>query len=63
MKMILPLGSRSNKFEKWSPSWEDPCRVSGIVPENAYFVETLEGRRLAKALNRKYLKKYFPQEA
>jgi hypothetical protein len=21
-KMILPIGSRSNKFRKWSPNWE-----------------------------------------
>jgi hypothetical protein len=31
-----------------------------IVLENAYFVETLEGRALPKALNGKYLKKYHP---
>jgi hypothetical protein len=26
-KMILPLGNRSGKFGKWSPSWEGPFRV------------------------------------
>jgi hypothetical protein len=31
-----------------------------IVPGNAYFVETLEGKNLPKALNGKYLKRYFP---
>jgi hypothetical protein len=55
--MILPLGTQGNKFGKWSLSWEGPFKVIGIVPENSYFVETLEGQRLAKALNRKYLKK------
>jgi hypothetical protein len=53
-KTILPLGSRSNKFGKWSP--EGPYVVVRIVPGNAYFVETLEGQTLPKALNGKYLK-------
>lgn len=26
-KTILPLGAKSNKFVKWSPSWESPYRV------------------------------------
>jgi hypothetical protein len=54
-KTILPLGSRSNKFGKWSP--EGPCVVVRIVLGNAYFVETLEGQALPKALNGKYLKR------
>jgi hypothetical protein len=58
-KMILPLGKRDNKFSKWSPSWEGPYAVSRIVPGNAYFVKTLEGQELAKALNGKYLKRYY----
>jgi hypothetical protein len=59
-KTILPLGTRDNKFGKWSPSWEVPYRVVSVVPGNSYFVETLEGRKLNKALNGKYLKKYYP---
>ena len=59
-KTIFPLGARDNKYGKWSPSWEGPFKIVGIVPGNAYFVETLEGRVLAKALNGKYLKKYYP---
>jgi hypothetical protein len=59
-KTILPLGTRSNRFGKSSPSWEGPYRVVGIVPRNAYFVETLEGCKLEKALNGTYLKKYYP---
>jgi hypothetical protein len=58
--MILPLGTRNNKFRKWSPNWEGPYKVVGIVPGNANFVETLEGQGLAKALNGKYLKKFYP---
>jgi hypothetical protein len=26
-KKILPIGSKSNKFEKWSPNWEGPYRI------------------------------------
>jgi hypothetical protein len=59
-KMILPLGTRSGKFGKRSPSWDGPFRVIWVVPGNAYFVEDLEGYSLLKALNRKYLKHYYP---
>jgi hypothetical protein len=59
-KMILPLGTRSGKFGKWSPSWEGPFRVIRVVPGNAYFMEDLEGHSLPKTLNRKYLKCYYP---
>jgi hypothetical protein len=49
------------KFGKWSPSWEGPYMVVGIVSGNSYFVETLEGKGLTKALNGKYLiKKFYP---
>jgi hypothetical protein len=58
-KMILPIGWRDNKFGKWSPSWEGPYQVTRIVPGNAYFLKTLEGKSLSKALNVKYLKKYY----
>jgi hypothetical protein len=34
--------------------------VSKVVPGNAYFIKTLEGQELPKALNGKYLKKYYP---
>jgi hypothetical protein len=59
-KTILPLGTRSGKFSKLSPSWEGPFRVIPVVPGNAYFVEDLEGHSLSKALNGKYLKCYYP---
>jgi hypothetical protein len=59
-KTILPLGTRSGKFGKWSPSWEGPFRVIRVMPSNAYFMEDLEGYSLPKALNGKYLKRYYP---
>jgi hypothetical protein len=61
-KTILPLGTRSAKFGKWSPSWEGPFRVIRVVPGNAYFVENLEGHSLPKALNDKCLKCYYPSK-
>jgi hypothetical protein len=55
-KTILPIGSKSNKFGKWSPSWEGPYKVVKVCPWNSYMVETLQGQRLPRALNRRYLK-------
>jgi hypothetical protein len=43
-KIILLLGTRSDKFGKWSPSWEELFRVIRVVPGNAYFLEDHEGR-------------------
>jgi hypothetical protein len=59
-KIILPLGTRSGMFGKWSPSREGLFRVIRVVPGNAYFVEDLEEHSLPNALNRKYLKCYYP---
>jgi hypothetical protein len=59
-KMILPLGTRSGKFGKWSPSCEGPFRVIWVVLGNSYFMEDFEGHTLPKALNGKYLKCYYP---
>jgi hypothetical protein len=58
--MILPIGKRDNRFSKWSPSWEGPYMVSKVGPGNAYFIKTVEGQESSKALNGKYLKKYYP---
>ena len=60
-KSVLPVGSKDNKYGKWSPNWEGPYRVSRYVPGNAYILETLEGQPFPKALNEKYLKKYYPR--
>ena len=59
-KTILPLGTKSNKFGKWSPSWEGPYKIVKVIFENSYMVETLQGERLPRALNGRYLKKYYP---
>jgi hypothetical protein len=59
-KLILPIGSRDPKYGKWSPNWEGPYRISQCVPGNAYILQTLEGEKFSRALNGKYLKKYYP---
>jgi hypothetical protein len=59
-KTILQLKARDTKFGKWSPNWDGPYKVIGIVLRSAYFVETLEGKELPKEINGKYLKAYFP---
>lgn len=58
-KTILPIGTKDNKFGKWSVSWEGRYKVMEIVPSNSYFVQSLQGDKLPKALNGKYLKKYY----
>jgi hypothetical protein len=59
-KMILPIGSKSNKFRKWSPNWEVPYRIEEVILGNSYMVESIQGASLPMTLNRKYLKKYCP---
>jgi hypothetical protein len=39
-KMILPIGSRSNKFSKWLLNWERPYKIEEVIPRNS-----LKGQR------------------
>jgi hypothetical protein len=59
-KMILPIGSKSNKFRKWSPNWEGPYRIEEVIPRNLYMFQSVQGTSLPSVLNGKYLKKYYP---
>jgi len=59
-KTILPIGSKSNQFGKWSPNWEGPYKVVKVIFGNSYVLETLQGERLTRAFNGRYLKRYFP---
>ena len=58
-KTILPLGMKSNKFGKWSPSWEGPYKDVKIIFGISYMVETMQGERFPKALKERYFKKYY----
>ena len=49
-KTILPLGMKSNKFGKWSPSWEGPYRVVNVIFGNSYMMEMLQGDQLPRAI-------------
>jgi hypothetical protein len=60
-KIILPIGSKSNKFGKWSPNWEGPYRIEQVISRNCYMVQSIQGTSLPRALNGKYLKKYYPR--
>jgi hypothetical protein len=59
-KTILPIWSRSNKFGKWLPNWEGPHRIEEVIMGNSYMVQSVQGTSLPRALNGKYLKKYYP---
>jgi hypothetical protein len=59
-KTILPIGTKSNKFGKWSPNWEGPYRIEEVIPENSYMVQSIQGTSLPRVLNGKYLKMYYP---
>jgi len=59
-KLIPPIVTKNSKFGKWSPNWEGPYRINRCAPGNAFILETLEGVEFPRALNRKYLKRYYP---
>jgi hypothetical protein len=42
-KTILPIGSKSITFGKWSLSWEGPYKVVKVCFRNSYMVESLQG--------------------
>lgn len=59
-KTIVALRMKSNKFSKWSSSWEGPYKIVKVILENSYIVETLHGVHLPRVLTGRYLKKYYP---
>jgi hypothetical protein len=58
--MILPIESRSNKFEKWLSNWEGSYRIEEVISGNSYMVQSIQETSLPRTLNGKYLKKYYP---
>jgi hypothetical protein len=59
-KTILPVGTMDHKFGKWSPSWEGSYTIMKVITGNYYMLRTLRGEYLPRALNGRYLKKYYP---
>jgi hypothetical protein len=58
--MILPIGFRSSKFGKWSLNWEEPYRIEEVISRNSYMVQSIQGTSPPRAINEKYMKKYYP---
>jgi hypothetical protein len=59
-KTILSVGSKHHKFGKWSSSWEGSYIIVKVITENSYMLKTLRDEYLPRALNGRYLKKYYP---
>src|SRR6185436_2569377 len=59
-KTILPIGIKSNKFSKWSLSWEGPYKIIKVISGNSYMMETVQDESLPIAINGRYLKKFYP---
>jgi hypothetical protein len=59
-KMVLTIRCRSNKFGKWSPNWERPYKIKKVILKISYMVQSVQRTSLPRALNGKYLKKYYP---
>lgn len=59
-KLILLIGIRDNKFEKWSPNWEGTFGIHKCVLKGAYMLKGLDEEVFGKTLNGKFLKKYNP---
>jgi hypothetical protein len=59
-KTILPIDTKDHKFGKWSPNWEGPYTIVKVITGNSYILKTLRGEHLPRALNGRYLKKYYP---
>jgi hypothetical protein len=59
-KTILPIGTKYHKFGKWSPGWEGLYTIVKVIAGNSSMLKTLQGEHLPRALNGRYLKKYYP---
>ena len=42
-KTILPLGTKSNKFGKWSPSWDGSYKIVKVIFGNSYMWRRCKG--------------------
>ena len=58
-KVILPIGTRTTKFDKWSSNQEGPFIINQVIYGGAYKLPVLEGEELIRNINGKYLKKCY----
>ena len=59
-KVVLPTGTRTAKFSKWFPNWERYFIITQVMYCGTYKLATLDGDKLARSINDRYLKKYNP---
>ena len=55
----LTAPATNDDDRKWSPSWKGPFKVARVVPGNSYLVESMKGILLPRALDGRYLKKFY----
>ncbi len=51
-KLILPIGTRDGKFDKWSPNWEGPFQIIRLYLKericcNGLMVKSMSERSMA----------------
>ena len=42
-KVIIPIGTRTTKFGKWSPNWKGPFIITQVIYGSVYKLSTLTG--------------------
>ncbi|XP_055960096.1 uncharacterized protein LOC130014958 [Mercurialis annua] len=45
-KLILPPGTKDGEYGKWSTNWEEPFLIHKVMKGNAYWLSSLEDKRL-----------------
>ncbi|XP_058216811.1 uncharacterized protein LOC131327683 [Rhododendron vialii] len=41
---VLPLGTKTPKYGKWSPTWEGPYQIGQVFRGNVYLLMDLDGK-------------------
>ena len=59
-KTILPIRIKDSTFGKLSPNCKGPLIVSQVILKGAYHLIDMQGQELDKAINSKFLKRYYP---
>ncbi|XP_058202875.1 uncharacterized protein LOC131317334 [Rhododendron vialii] len=59
-KTVLPLGAKTPKYGKWSPTWEGAYQICQVFRGNVYLLMDLDGEVYKHTTNGKFLKHYYP---
>lgn len=60
-KMFLPEAAyKDYRLGKWSPKWQGPFIIHKKMSGNAYILKNIDGTIKDRAINGKFLKKYYP---